>query len=199
MNTSGCMPNRTGLPQDGHGPYRPVCSPQGCGPGCRRTLRSNVDPRDKNLQSVRPSPTRPAPAFDPNRSAGLLQNGRTASHRFSCFASTKRPFVTSHTWPSSDHPDDASRERFQTGSVSRVVVVSRFDAPAPASMTSKAKRLAVAGPLQSKAPSGPLATAGHNANSGQARQHQRVGFGLRHGRRRHVVADVDRAGESTAR
>jgi hypothetical protein len=33
------------------------------------------------------------------RSAGLLQNGRSGSHRFSCFASTKRPFVTSHTRP----------------------------------------------------------------------------------------------------
>ena len=39
---------------------------------------------------------------DPNLPAGLLQSGPTASHDFSCFASTKRPFVISHTRPSAD-------------------------------------------------------------------------------------------------
>lgn len=37
--------------------------------------------------------------IDPIRSAGLFQSGRTADHRFSCFASTKRLFVISHTRP----------------------------------------------------------------------------------------------------
>ena len=43
-----------------------------------------------------------APAGDPNLPAGLLQSGPTASHDFSCFASTKRPFVISHTRASAD-------------------------------------------------------------------------------------------------
>ena len=36
---------------------------------------------------------------DPLLPAGLLQSSRTASHRFSCLASTKRPFVISRTRP----------------------------------------------------------------------------------------------------
>ena len=40
-----------------------------------------------------------AGAVDPNPTAGLLQSSPTASHRFSCFASPKRPFVHSHTRP----------------------------------------------------------------------------------------------------
>ena len=36
-------------------------------------------------------------AIDPNLPAELLQSSRTASHRFSCFASTKLTFVISHT------------------------------------------------------------------------------------------------------
>jgi len=36
---------------------------------------------------------------DPNLPPGLLQSGRTASHHSSCFASTKGPFVISHTRP----------------------------------------------------------------------------------------------------
>jgi hypothetical protein len=39
---------------------------------------------------------------DPNLPAELLQSGPTASHDFSCFASTKRPFVISHTRASAD-------------------------------------------------------------------------------------------------
>jgi len=38
-------------------------------------------------------------SLDPNQPAGLLQSGRTASHRFSCFASPKRPLVISRTRP----------------------------------------------------------------------------------------------------
>ena len=41
----------------------------------------------------------PGPAIDPNLPAGLLQSGRTARHRFSCLASTKRLCVTSHSRP----------------------------------------------------------------------------------------------------
>lgn len=40
--------------------------------------------------------------IDPNRSDGMLQSSRTASHRFSCFASTKPPFVISHNGPTAD-------------------------------------------------------------------------------------------------
>jgi hypothetical protein len=39
------------------------------------------------------------PVSDPNRPAGLLQSCQTASHRSSCFASTKQPLVPSHTRP----------------------------------------------------------------------------------------------------
>lgn len=42
---------------------------------------------------------------DPIRSAGLLQSGRAASLRFSCFASAKRLFVISHTQPQPDGHD----------------------------------------------------------------------------------------------
>ena len=39
---------------------------------------------------------------DPNLPARLLQRGRTSSPRFSCFASTKRPFVISRTRPGAE-------------------------------------------------------------------------------------------------
>jgi hypothetical protein len=42
------------------------------------------------------------PALDPNLPAGLLQSSRTASHRFSCFATANLPFVTSQTRPDPD-------------------------------------------------------------------------------------------------
>ncbi len=43
--------------------------------------------------------------LDPNLPAGLLQSSRTASHRFSCLTSTKRPFVITRTRPQADVGD----------------------------------------------------------------------------------------------
>ena len=43
------------------------------------------------------SPPRRSALRDPNLPAVLLRSSRLASHRFSCFASTKRLFVISHT------------------------------------------------------------------------------------------------------
>jgi hypothetical protein len=57
-----------------------------------------------NLHAIGETLALPAPQtvrcrnpIDPNLPIGLLHSSRTASHRSSCFASTKRPFVGSHT------------------------------------------------------------------------------------------------------
>jgi len=63
---------------------------------------------------------------DPNLTAGLLQSGPTASHDFSCFASTKRPFVISHTRASADVYGDRVGDGTRLGPVTR-----RIDLPAP--------------------------------------------------------------------
>jgi len=60
-----------------------------------RSHRRKADPQVEHPDSRRPR----SAVADPNLPARLLQSGRTASHRFSCFASTKRPFVISHTRP----------------------------------------------------------------------------------------------------
>jgi hypothetical protein len=57
---------------------------------------------------------------DPNLTAGLLQSGPTASHDFSCFASTKRPFVISHTRGSADVYGD------RVGDGTRLIPVTRL-------------------------------------------------------------------------
>ena len=64
----------------------------------QRSLKSDetdAQPNDSCLQGR-------SALRDPNPTAGLLQSSRTASHDFSCFASTKRPFVISHTRASAD-------------------------------------------------------------------------------------------------
>jgi hypothetical protein len=77
---SGQSPNESAIPRSS---------------GCPMECRVYVLPRSV----TRP---RPAPGNDPNLPVGLLQSGPTASHDFSCFASTKRPFAISHTRPSAD-------------------------------------------------------------------------------------------------
>jgi len=57
---------------------------------------------------------------DPNLTAGLLQSGPTASHDFSCFASTKRPFVISHTRPSVDVYGDRVGDGTRLGAAVRI-------------------------------------------------------------------------------
>lgn len=57
-------------------------------------------------ESGPPGSSPPLPvALDPNLPAMLLQSGRTASHRFSSLASTKRPFVISRTRPVGATPE----------------------------------------------------------------------------------------------
>ena len=63
-----------------------------------RSHRRKADPQVERPESRRPR----LAVTDPNLPAGLLQSGPTASHDFSCFASTKRPFVISHTRASAD-------------------------------------------------------------------------------------------------
>ena len=60
-----------------------------------RSHRRKADPQVERPDSLRPR----SAVADPNLPAGLLQSGRTASHRLSCFASAKLSFVISHTRP----------------------------------------------------------------------------------------------------
>ena len=77
---------------NGHLRHRKLC------PGCSEPWGHRVTQRLSRLGVCCQAASRES-LHDPIRSAGLLQSGRTAGHRFSCFASTKRLFVISHTRP----------------------------------------------------------------------------------------------------
>ena len=91
------------------------CEPNGRRSHARRRTPESSSVRQSHMNRMPVSGCSCGPAIDPNLPAGSLQCGRTASHRTSCFASTKQPLATSHRRPSAGLRRQMAERPVETG------------------------------------------------------------------------------------